>query len=97
MKSEEAVQVGHCTARNIDGWPHRVISRFAMWNHDVQTIGGAALENDDQPLFLVSQRFGAESGPSEEPRNRGGAHDRHCAITKKNATGDGHNSSGYLF
>jgi len=68
-----------------------------MWNHDIQAIGGAALKNDDQSLFLVSRQFGAKSRSGEETGNRGRAHDRHCAIAKENATGDGHNSSNYLF
>ena len=33
----------------------------------------------------------------ELPGSHGRAHDRHCAIAKENATGDGHNSSNYLF
>src|SRR5882724_7049163 len=90
MKSEKTIQVDHRMAWNMDGWPHRVVSRLAMWNYDVQTIGGAALENNDQPLFPVSHQFGPDSGTGEERRNRRGAHDGPGAIAKESATSDRH-------
>src|ERR1700682_1126302 len=90
MKSEEAVQIDHSTARNMDRWPHRVISRFGVWDHDVQAVGGATLEDNDQPLLIVSGRFVTQSCTTKERRNRGGTHDRHCTIAKESAPGDGH-------
>ena len=50
METEESVQVDHFLARNIDAGAHRIVLRFAMRDHNIQTIGGAALENDNQPL-----------------------------------------------
>ena len=53
MQTEESVQVDHRFAGNIDRRPHRVISGFAVWDHDVKAVGGAALKDDYQPLVLA--------------------------------------------
>ena len=54
MQPEEAVEIDHRVARNIDGRPHGVICLLAMRDHNIQSIGRAALEDDHQSL--VSQR-----------------------------------------
>ena len=55
MQPEEAVQIKHCVARDIDRRPHGVISRLAVRNHDIQTVGRAPLEDDHQPLVARRQ------------------------------------------
>ncbi len=50
MQSEEAVEIDDRVARNIDRRPHGVVSLLAVRNHDVQSVGRAALEDDHQPL-----------------------------------------------
>ncbi len=50
MQAEEAVEIEHGLARNIDAGPHGVVLRLAVRNHDVQAVGRAALKNYDQTL-----------------------------------------------
>ena len=50
MQSEKAVKIEHRFLRNIDGWPHGIVVRLAVGHNDVETVGGSALKDDDQPL-----------------------------------------------
>jgi hypothetical protein len=50
MQAEEAVEIEHRLARNVDGGPHGVILRLGVRDDDVQSVGRAALEDDDQAL-----------------------------------------------
>src|SRR5579863_10123733 len=92
MQPEESVQIKHRLARNIDARPHRVILRLAVRDHDVQTIGRAALEDDDQ-AFRARARAAlrrAESGTREKAGHCCGANHGKAAVAKKNATSNGH-------
>ena len=51
MQAEEAVEIDHRIARNIDAGPHGVITLLAVRHHDIQSISRAALENDDKRLL----------------------------------------------
>ena len=62
METEEAVEVEHRLARNVDAGPHRVILRLGMRDDDVQSIGGAPLKNDDETFVGRAGIVGAKSG-----------------------------------
>ena len=64
MQSEEAVEIDHLLTRNIDAGPHRVIRALGVRHNDVQAIGGAALEDNHQPLVRWS-RFEPRPRPPE--------------------------------
>src|ERR1700691_5447980 len=51
VQSEKAVEIKHGFFRNINRRPHRVITRLAMRNDDIKTVGGSALKNHHQPLI----------------------------------------------
>ena len=68
MQSEEAVEVNHRVARNIDRRPHGVVGRLAVRDHDIQSVRRAALEDDHQPLVARAGFDGRVSRASQESR-----------------------------
>ena len=80
MQAEEAVEVNHRVSRDVDGWAHGVVGRVGMRHDNVQTVRGAALENDDQVFVLLSRFRCAVCGASEERRYSGRAHDGKRAV-----------------
>ena len=90
MQAEEAIEIDYGLARNVDAGPHRVILRLGVRHHDIQTVGGAALKDHDQPLGARARLSRAHSGASEKTRHRGRADDGKRAVAKKYATSDGH-------
>ncbi len=88
MQPEKSIEINYRIARNIDRWPHRVIRLLGVRNHDVQSIGRAALEDDDQPLVLDAERLHGIGGTSQKSGNGGGSDDRDGAVTNKYATSD---------
>ena len=76
MKPEESVEVDDLLARNSDARTHRVIRGLGVRNNNVETIGRAPLEDDNQPL--IGYCLGcAKCGPREELRNRRRPNHRH--------------------
>src|SRR4051812_33301589 len=55
MQAEVTVEVNNLLLRNRDGRTQRVIRFLTVWDHYVQTIGGAALEQGDQYLSTAVQ------------------------------------------
>src|SRR5205807_7376078 len=53
MQAEEAVEVNHRAARDIDGWAHGVVRLLAVGHDYVQAVRGAALEDHDQVFVLL--------------------------------------------
>src|SRR5579859_7203296 len=51
MEAKEAVKIDHVLPRNGNARPHAVIRLLAMWHHDVESIGRAALEKHHQALL----------------------------------------------
>ena len=70
MQSEEAVEVDHRLARNIDAGPHGVVLRLGVGNYDVQSVGGTALKDHDQAFGASAILDGAESCAREKARHR---------------------------
>ena len=66
MQAEEAVQIKHRAARNIDGRPHGVIGLLAVRHHDIQTVGRASLEDDHQPLVARARSDGRKGRAREK-------------------------------
>src|SRR6266436_10064907 len=58
MQAEEAVEVHGGALRSVprlgnrNRWTNAVIILFTEWDNDVQSVGGAALEDDDQFLLV---------------------------------------------
>src|SRR5579859_1390884 len=86
MQAEEAVEINHVFAWNIDAWPHRIVLGLGVRHDDVEPVGCATLEDHHQTL--VARAFDrAESCARKEARHRGGSDDRECAVAKEYATG----------
>src|SRR6516162_5960600 len=92
MQPEEAVQIKDRTPGNTDRWSHGVIGRFAMGHDDVQTVGGAALENDNQAFVLRTRRDGSLRRTREKRGQGGGAYDGEGPVLHKYAACDRHKS-----
>src|SRR6476646_6634007 len=93
MQSEESVEINHIFTRDVDRGAHCIVGALTMWNHNVESIRCAALEDHDQPL-IVSPSVGCANGCAcQETRNGRRAYDGECTIAQKNAAGDGHRTS----
>ena len=66
MESEESVEIDHLVAGNVDGWTHCVVCLLGVGYDDIQAVGRAALENDDQTFILRCRRLGSVGGASEK-------------------------------
>ncbi len=86
MQAEEAIEIEHRFLGNIDAGSHGVVLRLAVRDDDVESIGGAALEDHDQALGTVAILCGSENRASQETRDRGGADDGEGAISEEDAT-----------
>ena len=73
MQSEKAVEVEHRFLRDVDGRTHRVVTRLAMRNDDVEAVRGSALKDDDQSLGAKARVGGSKGGARQEPWKCGGA------------------------
>jgi len=73
MQSEKAVEIQYRFPGDVDSRTHGVVTGFAMWHDDVETVGRSALKDDDQTLVADAGISRAESGAGEEARKRGGA------------------------
>src|ERR1022692_1096372 len=93
MQPKESIKIEHSLARNVDARPHGVILRLGMRNHDVQTVGRAALEDHNQPLVARTRLSRTPCGASKKTWHRRGADDSESAVTKKDATSNGHKVS----
>src|SRR5215469_13110401 len=90
MQAEEAIEIEDIFARDVDAGAHRVIGMLSMRHNDVEAVGCAALEDHHQALGSGAGLDRAECRAGEKTRNRGCADDGHSAVTKENATCDGH-------
>ncbi len=85
MQSEQAVEIEHRLARNVDAGAHRVVLRFGVRDDDVQPIGGAALKDHDQALRAATAFDSAKGGASQKTRHGGGADYGERAVAKEYA------------
>ena len=90
VQAEEAVEVNHRAARDIDGWAHGVVRLLAVRHDYVQAVRGAALEDHDQAFVLRSGFRCAVSSASKESRYSGRAHDGKRAVPQKYASRNCH-------
>jgi hypothetical protein len=93
VQSEKSIEINDRIARNIDGWPHRIICLLGVRDHDVQSVSSAALEDHDQPLVLDAEGLGSIGGTSKKSGNSRCADYRDSTIAKKYATSDWHKNS----
>ena len=61
MKAEEAVQIDHRIAWDVDRRPHRIISLLTMRHHDIEAVGRAPLEDDYKTFFFGPGSICAEN------------------------------------
>src|ERR1700751_305432 len=90
MEAEEAIEIEHRPAWNVDARAHSVILRFAVGNHDVQTIRRTALEDHDQALIAHPSVDSTEPGASEKAGNRSRSHDGEPTVPYEYATRNCH-------
>jgi hypothetical protein len=93
MQAEEAIEIEHSLARNIDAGPHGVVLRLGVRYHDIQPIGRTPLKNHDQAPGARPRRSRAHRGASQKAWHGGGTDHGECAVTKKDATCDGHRNA----
>src|ERR1700685_4734088 len=96
MQSEEAVEIDHRLARNIDAGAHGVIWRVGVGNHNVESIGRTALKDHDQAFVVGPWRDRAKRGASQKCGHRGCADQRQCAIPQKYSARKRHKNSSWL-
>src|SRR5215813_3917358 len=71
MQAEVAVEIDGCICtaaawlRNGDCRAEAVVIRLREWHDDVEAVGGAALEEDDE-LFFAGERWGCGDGALKE-------------------------------
>ena len=90
MQTEEAVEINHGTARDIDGGAHSIVQLLAVRYDDVEAVGGAALEDHNQTFVPGGGVRRAVSYASKKGRYGCRSNDGECAVFKKYASRDGH-------
>src|SRR5215469_18484463 len=90
MQSKKSVEVDHSFPGNVDAWPHRVVSRLAVRDHNVEPVGRAALKDDDQALRSRARTGRSERRSRKKTRQCCRANCGQSAIAKENATCNGH-------
>ena len=97
MQAEKAVQVeGRQFAplprlRNSDGWTDTIVIGFGKGHHDIQPVGGAALEKHDELLAIGRGRRGDSA--AQESRQRAHADHGYAAVLQKCPSWYGHRDS----
>ena len=88
MQSEESIQVDPSFG-NVDGGPHGVVSALPMWHHDIEPVGGAALEDTTSRLLRMPASIAPNAARVRKPGNGVCNNYGKSAIAKKNAACDG--------
>src|ERR1700733_2203381 len=93
MQSKKSIEIEHRLLWNIDAWPHGIVLRLGVRHYDVQSVGGAALKNDHQPLGACSGLSSPESRARQKTGYRRRADNGKRAIAKKNTARNRHHHS----
>src|SRR5208337_1833884 len=96
MQPKETIEVEHRFARNVDAGPHGVVLGLGVRDHDIQTIGCAALKDHDKALVTRARLNRAHGCASQKAWHRSSADDCEGAVAKENATSDGHKKRSWL-
>ncbi len=83
MESEESVEIDDRVARDVDGRPHRIVGALGVRHDDIEAVGCAALENDDQALVLGARRLSRVRCAREECGNGCRAYDSEAAVSQE--------------
>ena len=89
MQSEEAIEIDHGLSWNVDAGPHRIVLRLAVRNNNVEPVGRAALEDDDETL-VTRALDRSERGARKKAGHGSRPDDGERAVAKKDATRDRH-------
>src|SRR5438270_2688044 len=90
MQPKEAIQIEHAQARNSDAGAHVVVRLLTMRHYDVQTVGRAALKENDQALRSWSSGFRGIHRARKKTGNHAGTHNGQRAVLQKNSASNGH-------
>src|SRR5882724_966400 len=93
MQSKETVKIEHALARDGDAGPHAVIRLLTVRHNDVQTVGGAALKQNDQALFARSSGFRGVYRARKKTRDHAGAYYGQRAVLQENSASNEHGFS----
>src|SRR4051795_3172281 len=85
MQSERTVEINHRITRNIDGWPHRIIGRLTMRDHNIQSVRRAALEDHHQPLVTDCGLSRRVRGASQKCWQHPCTYYSECPVAKKDS------------
>ena len=89
MEAEEAIEVENLVLRNGDAGTHGVVVLFAIGDDDIETVGGAALEDDDETAIGRCCCVLAENGADQKAGDCRGAGDGKRAFAEKESAVDG--------
>src|SRR4051794_33143570 len=90
MQPKEAIQIEHALPRDGDAGAHVVIRLLAVRDYDIQSVGRAALKENDQALRARSRRFSGIHRARKKTGNYAGAHNGQRAVLQENSTSNGH-------
>src|SRR5882724_381304 len=90
MQSKEAIKVKHALARDGDAGPHVVIRLLTVRYNNVQTVGGAALKENNQAIPARSRGFRGVYRARKKAGNHAGADNGQHAVLQKNSASNGH-------
>jgi hypothetical protein len=88
VQAEEAIEIDAESPAGLghrDGGAQVVIALFAVRHHDVQSIGGAALEDGDEYFFAAARRVVGKSRPLQPEWSGADADHGQRGVTKKNS------------
>jgi hypothetical protein len=83
MESEEAVKIDNLVLRDGDCGAHGVVILFAVRDHNVQTVGRAALEDDNQPLTGSAGGLSHDRANQETGDGRGARYGKRSFVQKE--------------
>jgi hypothetical protein len=84
VEAEVAIEVDDFLLRNRDGRAKFVIFGVTEWGDDVETIGGAALEDSDENFFAASA-FGGKRRAAKPQRRGPNTGHRQRGVAKENS------------
>src|SRR4029078_7572880 len=89
MYPREAVEIKHTAARDIDAGAHRIVGGFGVRDNDVQSVGRAALKDDDRALCIRGLACTGSCAREKRRHSRRSNHSQ-CSVTEEYATSNGH-------
>jgi hypothetical protein len=86
MEPKEAVKIDNLVLRNGDCGSHGVVILFAVRDDSIQTVGRAALENDNEPLAGSADSLSQHGANQETWDGRGAGYGKRAFVEKESPT-----------